>query len=147
MSPIVSCGIDIVEIEKIRELYLRYGERFLRRILSPAERELLSERRNPVSFLAGRFAAKEAVLKVLGVGVFQGVPLSAIEVPSQPSGEPFCVLRGAAAARARERGIGSVLVSISHADSYAVAQALGLGPEGAGGGRPEARGPQDPPMG
>jgi len=123
---VTSCGIDLVEIERIRRILARYGERFARRLLSQEELSLFQRERDPAQFLAGRFAAKEAVLKVLGCGIFQQVRLRDIVVRRLPSGQPVCLLLGSAAEKARERGIGQVLVSISHTDKLAIAQALGL---------------------
>jgi len=126
MGEVVACGIDIVEIAEIKRLCARYGQRFLRRVLCGSELSIAEGRPDTARFIAGRFAAKEAVLKVLGVGIFQGVPLTEFEIGSRPSGEPICVLLGRAAERARERGVDQVLVSISHSDKFAVAQALGI---------------------
>jgi len=127
MSNIVSCGIDIIEIERVKALYERHGDRFLKRVYTSWERGRLAVRADPAAFLAGRFAAKEAVLKVLGCGIMEGVPLTELEIGARESGEPLCVLSGEARRRADERGIGKILVSISHCDKYAVAQAVGLG--------------------
>ena len=127
MSSIVSCGVDIVEIDRVKALYERHGERFLKRVYTAWERERLGVRPDPGTFLAGRFAAKEAVLKVLGCGIMEGVRLTELEIGARRSGEPFCTLSGEAEERARRRGIVKILVSISHCDRYAVAQALGIG--------------------
>ena len=127
MDGIVACGVDMIEIERLRRLCSRYGERFLRRVYGERERRLVAGRGDPGPFLAGRFAAKEAVLKVLGCGLFDGVRLTEIQILARESGEPVCELVGGAQRRARERGVGRVLVSISHCDAYAVAQAIGLG--------------------
>lgn len=127
MSAVKACGIDIVQIARVRRVYLRYPDRFLARVCGSWERERAGSRPDPAPFLAGRFAVKEAVLKVLGVGLFAGVRLADIEVRAHDSGEPYCVLHGTAAARAAVRGITRVLVSISHSDEHAVAQALGVG--------------------
>ncbi len=123
-----SLGIDIIEIARVRELRDRYGERFLRRIFSGGECEAAGAYRDPGPFLAGRFAAKEAALKALGCGIFSGVLLTDIEVPAKDSGEPFCVLAGSALERARALGIERILLTISHCDTYAVANAVGVGP-------------------
>lgn len=132
MERIVSLGTDIVEVERVSSLRARYADRFLRRVYSAAEHEIAAARNEPGPFLAGRFAAKEAVLKVLRCGLFAGARLTEIEIRRKESGEPFCVLSGGALARARALGIDRVLVSISHCDAYAVAQAIGVG-RGAGG--------------
>jgi holo-[acyl-carrier protein] synthase len=127
MGSVIFCGTDIVEIERVRGLVDRYGDRFLRRVYGSLERAEAEKRRDPGPFLAGRFAAKEAALKVLGCGLFAGIRLTEIEVPARESGEPYCVLRGEALRRAQERGIEQIVVSVSHCDAYAVANAVGVG--------------------
>ncbi len=128
MENVVFCGTDIVEIGRVRRLLDRYGERFLRRVYGSRERAEAAKRRDPGPFLAGRFAAKEAILKVLGCGIFSGVRLTEIEVPARESGEPYCVLSGEALRRAKARGIETIVVSVSHCEEYAVANAVGVGP-------------------
>ena len=126
MHRIIACGIDMIEIARVRQVAERFGARFLERVYSVWEREHATARRDPGPYFAGRFAAKEAVLKVLGCGLFAGVPLSAIEIRAKESGELFCVLAGPARERAAQVGITRIVVSISHCDSYAVAQAIGV---------------------
>src|SRR6188508_900216 len=91
-------GIDIVRVERIRAAIERFGERFSNRVLTPAERRYVRGR--PETF-AGRWAAKEAVSKVLGLGV-RGVGWKDIEVERLPTGQPSIVLHGRAAARAEQ---------------------------------------------
>jgi holo-[acyl-carrier protein] synthase len=124
MEPL-GLGIDIVEIERVRGLYERYPERFLERVYTPSERDRAHAMRDPTSFLAGRFAAKEAVLKVLGTGLTGGISWQDIHVIREPSGAPRVYLSGKAYARAETIGLGLVLVSISHGRDHAVAQAVG----------------------
>ena len=125
MEPL-GLGIDIVEIERVRGLYERYPARFLERVHTPSERDRAHAMRDPTSFLAGRFAAKEAVLKVLGTGLTGGISWQDIHVIREPSGAPRVYLSGKAYARAEAIGLGLVLVSISHGRDHAVAQALGF---------------------
>ena len=127
MNPIVACGVDIIEVERLRTLRERYGDRFLRRVYCGSERGNARAHGDGGQFLAGRFAAKEAVLKVLGCGLFSGVRLTDIEIRTLDTGEPQCVLRGRARGRAEARGISRILISISHCDAYAVAHAIGVG--------------------
>ena len=77
---IFGVGIDIVEIQRIKETYSRYGERFARKILSNSELRNFYKNKNKISFLAKRFAAKEAVGKALGVGIKNGSILKNIEI-------------------------------------------------------------------
>ncbi len=127
MSRVIACGVDIIEIARVRDVFARFGPRFLARVYGEREREGAAARRDSGPYLAGRFAAKEAVLKVLGCGLFSGVPLATIEIRAKDSGEPYCELLGPAARRAASLGVTRVLVSISHCDTHAVAQAIGIG--------------------
>lgn len=123
-------GIDAVEIARIADVVRRRGDRFLERVYTDGERRLAATRRDRDAHLAGRFAAKEAVLKVLGTGWGTGVAFREVEVVREPSGAPRVVLHGAAADRARELGLVGVLLSISHTRSDAYAVATGIGPVG-----------------
>ena len=113
-------GIDLVETGRIDRLMARYGERFLRRVYSPAEREYCGGR---VASLAARWAAKEAVVKALGCG-FGQVCWTDIEVLNDAQGAPYLHLRGQALAQAQALGLTEWAVSLSHTAHYAVAFAL-----------------------
>ena len=115
-------GIDIIKIERIAAALRRHGDRFPRRVLTDAEQRYVRNR--PQNF-AGRWAAKEAVSKVLGLGV-RGVGWRDIEIARLPTGQPEVRLSGRAAARAEQLGMGRVAVSISHEGDYAVAVAFGV---------------------
>lgn len=115
-------GIDIIKVERIRETLERFGERFSRRVLTDAERRYVRDR--PETF-AGRWAAKEAVSKVLGLGV-RGIGWRDIEVQRLPTGQPAVRLHGRAAARAEQLGMGRIALSITHESDYAVAIAFGV---------------------
>jgi holo-[acyl-carrier protein] synthase len=125
MEPI-ALGTDLVEIQRIRSLLERHGQRFLARVYTGEEIAASGSLRDPAPFLAGRFALKEAVLKVLGTGLSGGIRWRDVHVARLPSGAPDVLLEGAALSRAREVGLGRLLVSISHGEDLAVAQALGL---------------------
>ncbi len=125
--PIVGHGIDIVEVERFRGLIERHGERFLGRCFTPEE--VAYAGRRPQRFaehLAARFAAKEAVLKVLGTGMRHGIGWCDIEVVRLPTGQPTLRLAGEAARIAGERGIVSWHLSLSHIATHATASAIGL---------------------
>ena len=113
-------GIDAVEPDRIATLIERWGERFLGRVFTTAERDACRER--PAS-LAARFAAKEAVSKALGTGVGLGgaVGWREIEVLSNARGRPVLVLHGAAAARAAALGLRYWSVSLTHLAALAIA--------------------------
>ena len=115
-------GIDIIKVDRIRASIERFGSRFSDRVLTPAERRYVRDR--PETF-AGRWAAKEAVSKVLGLGV-RGIGWKDIEVERMPTGQPAVRLHGRAAARAEQLGMGRIALSITHESDYAVAVAFGV---------------------
>jgi holo-[acyl-carrier protein] synthase len=125
MEPL-GLGIDIIELARVRSLYERHPDRFLDRVYTPVERQRAQALKDPTPFLAGRFAAKEAVLKVLGTGLTGGISWQHIHVVREPSGAPRVFLSDRAFARAASIGLGLILVSISHGREHAVAQALGF---------------------
>lgn len=115
-------GIDIVKVERIAAAITKFGQRFADRVLTPREQRYVRQR--PETF-AGRWAAKEAVSKVLGLGV-RGVGWRDIEVERMPTGQPNIILHGRAEQRAEQLGMGRVAVSISHESEFAVAVAFGV---------------------
>jgi holo-[acyl-carrier protein] synthase len=124
---IVGHGIDIVETARIRHLCDEHGARFLDRVFTAREQEYCSA--NPKRYfehLAGRFAAKEAVLKVLGTGWRGGIAWTDIEIVKDVSGQPRICLSGECARIAGEMGIKSWLVSLSHIETHATASAIGM---------------------
>jgi holo-[acyl-carrier protein] synthase len=114
-------GVDIVEIERIGEAVERWGDRFFNRIFTQGE---LDYSRGRWPQLAGRFAAKEAVMKALGTGV-RGVSWREIEVVRESGQAPTVVLHGRAKARAEFLTLGEIAISISHSRDYAVVVAVG----------------------
>jgi holo-[acyl-carrier protein] synthase len=116
-------GIDLVEIDRMRLVLARHGERFTRRVFTP--QELLEVGDKPAS-LAARFAAKEAVSKALGTGIGP-VSWQDIEILRGPSAEPRLTLHGAALRLSQEQGLTTWAISLSHTDRYAVAQVVALG--------------------
>ena len=123
---VAAIGTDIVECCRIAEMLERHGEEFLRRVYTDGEREYCTRHRKPVTHLAGRWAAKEAVLKALGTGWSRGIGWRDVEVLRDAAGRPSVALHGAAAQIAAECGIARVLLSISHCDSHAVAFATAV---------------------
>lgn len=119
-------GIDIVRVARIAAALDRFGERFAARVLTRAERAYVRGRGET---LAGRWAAKEAVSKVLGLGV-RGIGWQEIEIERLPTGQPAVRLHGRAARRATQLGMGRIAVSISHEAEFAVAIAFGVRTEG-----------------
>ena len=115
-------GIDIIKVQRIRDTLARFGSRFSGRVLTPAEQRYVRDRPET---LAGRWAAKEAVSKVLGLGV-RGIGWRESEIERLPTGQPSVQLHGRAATRARQLGMERIAVSISHEADYAVAVAFGI---------------------
>ena len=115
-------GIDIIKVDRIRATLERFGTRFSRRVLTPNEHRYVRDRPET---LAGRWAAKEAVSKVLGLGV-RGIGWRDIEIERLPTGQPAVRLHGRAAQRAEQLGMARIAVSISHEAEYAVAIAFGI---------------------
>jgi holo-[acyl-carrier protein] synthase len=115
-------GIDIIKVDRIRAALDRFGPRFSRRVLTDAERRYVRDRPET---MAGRWAAKEAVSKVLGLGV-RGIGWRDIEIERLPTGQPAVRLHGRAAARAEQLAMSRIAVSITHESDYAVAIAFGI---------------------
>lgn len=120
---ILRTGVDLIEISRIEEVLARHGARYLERIYTPAEREQLGR---SAESLAGRFAAKEAVAKALGSGIGD-VSWLDIEILGDEDNAPGLTLRGAAAQKAKELGLETWSVSISHSVSHAVAVVVASG--------------------
>jgi holo-[acyl-carrier protein] synthase len=119
-------GIDIVQVARIRDALARFGARFASRVMTADEAAYV---RSDAERLAGRWAAKEAVSKVLGLGV-RGIGWRDIEIVRLPTGQPSVRLHGRALARGRQLGMGEIAVSISHEREYAVAAATAVRTKG-----------------
>jgi holo-[acyl-carrier protein] synthase len=119
---ITELGIDIIRVGRIQAALDRFGARFSARVLTAAERRYVRDR---AETFAGRWAAKEAVSKVLGLGV-RGIGWRDIEIERMPTGQPAVRLHGRAAARAAQLGMERIAVSITHESEYAVAIAFGI---------------------
>ena len=120
-------GIDIIKVERIAAALKKFGDRFPKRVLTEAEQRYVRNR--PQNF-AGRWAAKEAVSKVLGLGV-RGVGWTEIEIVRLPTGAPAVRLCTAEPSAARSSWAwAAIAVSISHEGDYAVAIAFGIRAEG-----------------
>lgn len=116
----LTTGVDIIEIARVEHCVQRWGPRFIRRIFTPAE---ITFCRGRAHELAVRFAAKEAVSKALGTGIWSktGIWWQDIEVLPDPCGKPIVRLGGRAQQRATELGLHEVSISLSHSDNHAVA--------------------------
>ncbi|MBC7854621.1 MAG: holo-ACP synthase [Pirellulaceae bacterium] len=126
---ILGIGTDIIECLRIAQMIERHGELFLNRVYTPHEIEYCSARKAANQHYAGRFAAKEAVLKALGTGWTRGIHWQDIEVRNELGGKPSIALGGGARELCRQVGISEVMITISHCRSYATAYALAVGKE------------------
>jgi len=126
--PIIGHGIDIVETSRIAGLVREHGQRFLDRCFTPAEQAYCAANiKRQVEHLAGRFAAKEAVLKVLGTGWSGGISWTDVEILRDASGRPRIALSGECQRIAEKLGIRTWHVSISHIGTHATASAIAEG--------------------
>ena len=116
----LSAGVDLIEVERIKAVIARYGDRFLTRVFTANE---LTYCRGQAHQLAARFAAKEAVSKALGVGIQHrdGVAWREIEIVSDARGKPGVHLSGKAAQRAAQMNIKNFAISLSHTRAHAIA--------------------------
>jgi len=121
---ILGVGIDIIEVARIRASHEKFGERFLKRILRPAEIAYCLSHRNPAPFLAARFAAKEAISKAFGTGIGRQLGWQDMEVGRKESGEPFVILHDGGQELLAERSGTNFCLSLSHTENYAAAVAV-----------------------
>ena len=125
---VINLGIDLIECQRIRDLWSRHGDRVTDRLLTPAELEYVRRYvADVVPRLAGRFAAKEAILKVLGTGWRGQIAWRDMEILNDSAGRPYVTLTGECQRVAESLGIARVLISITHTENYAAATAIGVG--------------------
>lgn len=122
-KPVVHSGVDLLELERWRDVHARHGARFLDRIYTAREQDYCGDRNQE---LAARFAAKEAVMKALGTGV-RGVGWREIEILANARGKPVVLLHGRARARANRLGFDRVEISMTHEREMACAFATAIG--------------------
>lgn len=127
MRDVVGIGTDIVECLRIAKMIERHGELFINRVYTAGEIKYCQQRKQATQHFAGRWAAKEAVLKALGTGWSKGISWRDIEVANYLGGKPHVTLTGGAREAADKLGVGTMLISISHCRSHATAYALALG--------------------
>jgi holo-[acyl-carrier protein] synthase len=123
---IIAHGIDLVDCPRIEEMVERHGERFLNRVFTPAEQDRARDRKNSIENYAGRFAAKEAILKLIGTGWRGKIAWTDIEVTNDSAGRPLVTLSGEVEKIAREMGIERISISITHTANFAIASAVAL---------------------
>jgi holo-[acyl-carrier protein] synthase len=121
---ILGIGVDIIEVERIRGVHERFGDRFLTRFLCPTELAYCAGYRQPAPHWAARFAAKEAISKAFGTGIGSELGWLDMEVLRHPTGQPYAVLHGKGSTLLRERGGEALHLTLSHTAQHAVAMAV-----------------------
>ena len=129
-SQIIGIGTDIIECLRIAQMIDRHGELFIRRVYTEHEIAYCSTKKAATQHYAGRWAAKEAVLKALGTGWVRGISWRDVEVRHKPGGAPTVALRGGAKEVLERSGIQRMHISISHCRSHAIAYAIAEGAAG-----------------
>jgi holo-[acyl-carrier protein] synthase len=123
---IFGIGIDVVEVDRIEESIAKFGDHFLGRIFTDAERSYCEAQKRPALNYAARFAVKEAVAKSFGTGIGKELAWLDMSVSKAASGEPQLQLSGNGAAFAESKQIALVKISLTHAKHYAAANAIAL---------------------
>jgi holo-[acyl-carrier protein] synthase len=123
---IVAHGIDLVDCPRIEDMIERHGERFINRVFTPAEQAYAEANKNKTEKLAGRFAAKEAVLKLMGTGWRGKIAWTDIEIVNNAAGQPEVTLSGEVKKLADNLGIKHISVSITHTANFVIASAVAL---------------------
>jgi len=123
---IVAHGIDLVDCPRIEQMIQRHGERFIRRVFTDGEQAYAEKNKNEVEKLAGRFAAKEAILKLVGTGWRGRIAWTDIEIINNAAGQPEVTLGGEVKKIADKLGIKHISVSITHTANFAIASAVAL---------------------
>lgn len=129
-TEILGIGTDIVECVRVRRMIEQHGELFLNRVYTEREIQYCQSRKRATEHFAGRWAAKEAILKAIGTGWSKGICWTDLEVRNRTDGAPEVRVRAGARDAAMARGIGDILISISHCRNYATAYALALSRSG-----------------
>ena len=123
---IIAHGIDLVDFPRIEELVKRHGERFLKRVFTDTERRYAKANKNGIEKLAGRFAAKEAILKLVGTGWRGKIAWTDVEIINNPAGQPEVTLTGEVEKIAARLGIEHISISITHTANFAIASAVAV---------------------
>jgi len=123
---IIAHGIDLVDFPRIEQMVERHGDRFVSRVFTKAEQAYARANRNPVEKYAGRFAAKEAILKLVGTGWRGKIKWTDIEVINDAAGRPEVTLSGEVKRIAESLKITHVSLSITHTANFAIASAVAL---------------------
>jgi holo-[acyl-carrier protein] synthase len=122
----IAHGIDLVDCKRIDAILKRHGDHFLARVYTPGEQESAGQGRNRIQRLAARFAAKEAVLKLIGTGLRGRMAFTDVEVVNDALGKPEVRVFGEVERRVQEMGIEQISISITHAADLAIASVVAL---------------------
>jgi holo-[acyl-carrier protein] synthase len=123
---IIAHGIDLVDFPRIAAMVARHGQRFLDRVFTAKEQADANSVKNTTEKLAGRFAAKEAVLKLLGTGWRGKIAWTDIEIVNNAMGQPIVAINGEVKRIADEQGIEQITLSITHTADFAIASVVAL---------------------
>ncbi len=124
---IYGIGIDIVDTQRIADSITGdLGERFIARIFTPAEQEYCEQMRFPAPHYAARFAAKEAISKAFGIGIGEDLNWTDMEILRDDLGKPYVTLSGRGKDFAAQHGIDEIMISLSHSDNHAAANAVAV---------------------
>ena len=124
---IINHGIDLVETGRIRQMLERHEQRFLERVFTASEQQYCFSGQLRIERLAGRFAVKEAVMKLVGTGWRDGIAWTDIETCNDPAGKPLVSLSGQVKIMADKMGIETISVSVTHTADLAIASVIALG--------------------
>jgi holo-[acyl-carrier protein] synthase len=123
---VLGIGTDIVECARILKAIERFGDLFLRRVFTDHEIRYCQGKKRATEHFAGRWAAKEAIVKSLGIGLRKGINWTDLEIHQDELGKPHVRVGGTAREVMRQLRVADVLISISHCRAYATAYALAL---------------------
>ena len=123
---IIAHGIDLVDCPRIEEMINRHNERFINRVFTEAEQVYADSNKSRIEKYAGRFAAKEAILKLMGTGWRGKIAWTDIEITNNSSGQPQVNLEGEVKSIAEKLGIKQISISITHTANFAIASAVAL---------------------
>jgi holo-[acyl-carrier protein] synthase len=121
---IVGTGVDLAEVPRIRQSIERFGDKFIKRIYTPAEIAYVERKANKFERYAARFAAKEAGMKAIGTGWRRGVTWQDFEVANLPSGKPTLRLHGVAAQFAGKLKVRNISLSLTHTAELGMAHVI-----------------------
>ena len=121
---IIGIGTDIVKISRINKVFKKYPKGFVERILHSNELLVLATHKTPITYIAKRFAAKEAVAKALGTGIAKGIGFQDIEISNNESGQPVLTLHGKTLEYAIKIGVKKQFISLSDEKKYAIAYVI-----------------------